>query len=343
MDPLTHLAAGILIGHVGATICPEPAATLTAIAGAILPDVDFYARRYEGSRFLKVHHGATHSGIGIIAQTAIVAIPAWLFFNHVPIMDFKSPSLLPLLAISFFSVFTHIFLDWVMHNNGLPLLWPFSEKRFCFPLILGVNPRTVSHDCGEKRYLTCFGCQSRGGFFNPISWILTAPAIFGFFIPHYRTAIGIIPWLITAGYLGLCYVFRECARKTAIRVDPNMKNAHAYPARARPNRWQFIYDHDDGAASAILSDCLLNAVLRQWKITCQPLSPDIAQAVETIHKDLTYTIRHVCPVEIPLSSGTLVEFHDLSYLSAEPTEIGTVRVTLDSENRVLREVYQEIW
>lgn len=343
MDPLTHLMAGALIGHAGSAICPEPAATLTALAAAVLPDIDFYARRYEGSRFLKVHHGATHSGIGLIVQSAVVALLAWLFFNHVPVMDFGGPSLSVLLLISFLSVFTHIFLDWIMHNNGLPLLWPFSERRFCLPLILGVNPRTVSHDCGEKRYLTCFGCQSRGGFFNPISWIIVTPALFGYFVSSWRTAIGLVPWFLAGAYLILCYIFREKARKTAMRIDHNIKTAQAYPARARPNRWLFVHDNGHNTVSAVLSDCLLNSILRRWEYICRPLDPDVSEAVRSISRDLSYTIRHVYPVGVPLPDGTLVEFRDLSYLSAEPTEIGTVRVFLDYENRILREVYQEIW
>ncbi len=342
MDPLTHLMAGALVGHTGSAFCPEPAATLTAIAAAILPDFDFYARKYEGSRFLKVHHGATHSISGIILQSGCTAIASWLFFHYLPVPEFREPSFSALLLISFMSVFSHIFLDWIMHNNGLPLLWPFTPHRFCFPLVLGVNPRTVSHDCGEKHYLTCFGCQSRGGFFNPVSWILVVPATFGFFTPEWRLYVGLFPWLAIALYLGFCFILRECARRYAMRFEPGYKTARAYPARARPDRWLFILDDAD-SVNAVLADCVKRCVMRSWHYRREALSIETSKAVKKIREDLTDTIRHLFPMEIHLESGTLIEFHDLSYLSAEPTEIGTVRVYLDSENRVIREVYQEIW
>jgi membrane-bound metal-dependent hydrolase YbcI (DUF457 family) len=342
MDPLTHLMAGALVGHAASAVCPEPAATLTALAAAIVPDFDFLARKYEGSRFLKVHHGITHSLVGIALQSLAVSIPAWLVFNHLPIMDYGSPSFFILGIISLVSVSSHVFLDWIMHNNGLPLFWPFSERRTCLPLILGVNPRTVSHDCGDKHYMTCFGCQSRGGFFNPISWILVLPAVLGFFAVKWRPALGIIPWFIAAAYLGLCYLLREKARQRAIKADPAMKHAHAYPARARPSRWLFV-TQSDTRVKAILADSIYDTVFHTWEYSVRPLSPNVKSAVEMVENNLETVIRHLYPVEIPLSGGTIVEFRDLSYLSAEPMEIGTVRVWLDENNRIVKEIYQEIW
>ncbi len=95
--------------------------------------------------------------------------------------------------------------------------------------------------------------------------------------------------------------------------------------------------------NAVLADCMKRCVMRSWHLQRDPLSIETSKALKKIRKDLTDTIRHLFPVEIHLESGTLIEFHDLSYLSAEPTEIGTVRVYLDPENRVIREIYQEIW
>ncbi|MBN1880130.1 metal-dependent hydrolase [bacterium] len=342
MDPLTHLMAGALIGHASAAFCPEPAATVTALGAAILPDFDFYARKYEGAKFLKIHHGSTHSVTGLFLQSAVTASCSWSFFRYVQVFDFQAARFYHLFLISLLSVSTHIFLDWIMHNNGLPLLWPFSPKRFCLPLILGVNPRTVSHECGEKHYFTCFGCQARGGFFNPVSWILIVPASIGFFTPAWRTMLGIVPWMITIVYLGFCALLRECARMSAERLESRAGIAHAYPVRSRPDRWLFVFE-DDTYVTAILSDCVKQCVMRRWQYGKHSLSPGIAKAVESIQLDLIETIRHLYPVEISVSDGCIVEFRDLSYLSAEPTEIGTVRVYLNTDQKVLRDVYQEIW
>lgn len=336
------MMAGVLIGHVGASFSPEPAATATAVAAALLPDFDFYARKYEGSRFLKIHHGVTHSLLGLVIQTGITAGASWFFFRFITIRFFQPASFTLLLLISLLSVLTHILLDWIMHNNGLPLLWPLSARRFCLPLILGVNPKTVSHDCGEKRYFTCFGCQSRGGFLNPVSWILIVPAVLGFFTPEWRTEAGLIPWILAAGYLTLCYVFRESARGIAGKLDPCCRTADAYPARSRPDRWLFVCETGE-MINAILADCVKRCVMRRWQYRRIPLQPEVAKAVDRIHRDLQDTIRHLYPLEIPVPEGMLVEFRDLSYLSAEPLEIGTVRAYLDPSFRLTWEVYQEVW
>jgi len=342
MDPLTHVMAGALVGHAFAGLTTEPAAILTAVGAAVLPDFDFIARKYEGAKFLKVHHGASHSFVGLAVQALAGASAAWLFFEYMPWFNQFAASFLPLLLIASLSILSHVFLDWIMHNNGLPLLWPFSERRFCLPLILGVNPKTVSHNCGEKEYLTCFGCQSRGGFFNPVSWILVVPAVLGFFTPDWRNLIGILPWLVAGGYFALCIFFREHARNAAVKVDPLMCKAQAFPGRARPDRWLFVRQHED-LTEAIEADGLKNCVMRRWQIRSEPLSPETNQAVSRIREDLKSIIRFLNPVEVKLKDGTLVEFRDLSYLYAEPTEIGTIRVILDKNNNVLSEIYQEIW
>ncbi|MCD4655269.1 metal-dependent hydrolase [bacterium] len=342
MDPLTHIMAGALIGHACAGLTTEPAAMLTAIGAAALPDFDFIARKYEGAKFLKIHHGATHSFLGIVVQSIAGAFAGWAFFEYLPWFKQFSAEFFPLLFIATLSICSHIFLDWIMHNNGLPLLWPFSERRFGHPLILGVNPKTVSHECGERQYLTCFGCQSRGGFFNPVSWILVVPAVLGFATPQWRNMLGIIPWIVAFGYFALCIWFRENARKAAMKIDPSMADVMGFPGRARPDRWLFVRQHGE-ITDAIEADGLKNCIMRRWQFRKEELSPAVKEAVRQVHLDLTDVIRNLYPVEIPLKDGTLVEFRDLSYLYAEPTEIGTIRVILDRQNCILSEVYQEIW
>ncbi|MBN1296094.1 metal-dependent hydrolase, partial [bacterium] len=286
MDPLTHVMAGALVAHACAGIAAEPAATLTAVGAAALPDLDFYARKYEGAKFLKVHHGATHSVIGILVQSVVAAVTVWSFFRFVPFIGFRSAPFFPLLFIAFLSVATHVLLDWIMHNNGLPLLWPFSERHYCVPLILGVNPRTVSHQCGERHYLTCFGCQCRGGAFNPVSWMIVVPAVLGFFVPAWRNPVGFVPWIAVAGYLCLCLFYRKRARRAACRIDEEMMTVKSYPGRSRPDRWLFVR-RDGNRSFAILADGLKHCVMRRWEFRHEPLSPGVENAVTRVIRDLT--------------------------------------------------------
>lgn len=342
MDPLTHVMAGALIAHACAGLAVEPAATITAMGAAALPDFDFYARKYDGAKFLKVHHGATHSLLGVLVQSLGGATAAWAFFRFVPVAKQYPAAFLPLLVIAFLSVTTHVFLDWIMHNNGLPLLWPFSEKHFCVPLVLGVNPQTVSHNCGEKHYLTCFGCQSRGGVFNPIAWIVLIPAVLGFFAPAWRNFIGVIPWLLVTVYFCVCVFLREQARRAVLKVDPYMKSARSYPGRARPDQWLFVRRNGEKSYAA-LADGIKGCIMRRWEFRHEVHSLDTRQAVQRVINDLEPIITHMYMVEVPTESGKVIEFRDLSYLYAEPTEINTIRVVLDSDNHIQSEVYQEIW
>ncbi len=342
MDPLTHVMAGALVSHACAGLSPEPGMTIAAITAAIVPDLDFYSRKLPGATFLRVHHGVTHSFLSVPIQAAISCIPAWLIHAipqfHLPAIPFIS-----LFLICSLSVLSHLVIDWIMHNNGLPLLWPFQHRRFALPLILGVNPRTVSKDCGEQRFLTCFGCQSRASLWNPIAWIITIFGTAGFLVPQWRTAMGLIPLLPILAYLSLSFYLRQKARDVAVRFDPCYRHAPAYPSRARPDRWLFVASDDPDSVSAILIDSLSAAVLRTWRFTPPLLSPFVLDHTQRIISDLKKSIRHMYPEVTCRDALTFVKFRDLSFLYAEPLEIGSVKVVLDENGTVISEVYQEVW
>ncbi len=342
MDPLTHLAGGIMIAHLSAGLAPEPALTLTSIGMAIAPDFDFLSRKLPGAAFLRVHHGFTHSFAGLAIQSLIYCSIAWTVFR-LEVLGIPASPFVPLLAVGLISALSHVLLDWVMHNNGLPFLHPFRYRRYAFPLILGVNPRTVSHKCHERHFHTCFGCQFRGSLRNPVAYLLTLGAVIGLLLLPYRRQIAIAFLAATLGYLLYCYIARERARKVLVAFDPTMDGADAYPGRARPDRWLFVRSGPDSSAVAYLVCSPSRAILHKWQFPEAAVPADLIGRIPRVVRDLKDCIHHLYPVLITNNGYRTLNFRDLSYLYSEPLELGSVRVVFDQRGDVVSEVFQEVW
>ncbi len=338
MEPLTHLMAGALVGHAFAGFHLEPTVSLTAMAMATIPDFDYFSRALPGAVFIKTHHGITHSIFGIGALAICTA--AFFHFSGM-LLGFRAPFLF-LAFVGFISGLTHILLDGLMHNNGLPLFWPISPRRYSLPLILGVNPRTVSRHCGDKKLLTCFGCQFRGSLRNPISWIITLGGIVGFIAVHHRPAVVGITSMLCALYFLFIYRMRNRAIQAVHNFDPEFDNADIYPGRARPDRWLFVKNAPNDAVHAVLVDSTARAILRKWRFPPPLLSPFVRNHTQRIFDDLKYAVKHLYPEARIQDDQTIIHFRDLSFLYAEPLEIGSIHVRLDKDGKIISEIFQEV-
>jgi membrane-bound metal-dependent hydrolase YbcI (DUF457 family) len=345
MDPLTHLMGGAVVAHAlsGTTSVPEPTLTLACMATAVVPDLDFFSRKLPGAAFLRMHHGFSHSLAGFILQCGVLTTSAY-FFLKIPGLPFGEASFTALLVPVFLSLLSHGFLDWVMHNNGLPFLWPLTRRRYAQPLILGVNPYTISRNCSKKKFSSCFGCQFRGSLRNPIAWILTLGGAIGLIMYPYRLSIGYITLFISAVYLVFSYILRERARTAVLRLDPLFAESDAYPGRARPNFWLFVREFPDGAARVVLAESFSMAVVRDWKFTPPLISPFVETHTSRIKSDLDIAVKHIYP-EVQYRDGgiTHINFRDLSCMYAEPVELCSVKVELDESGEIISEVYQGAW
>ncbi len=342
MDPLTHLAGGVMIAHLCVGLAPEPALSLTSIGMALAPDFDFLSRKLPGAAFLRVHHGFTHSFTGVVFQSLIYCSIAWSFFR-LELFNLPASPFVPLLTIGLISAFSHVLLDWVMHNNGLPFLHPFRYSRYAFPLILGVNPQTVSRKCHERHFHTCFGCQFRGSLRNPVAYLVTIGAAVGLILLPYRRVIAVVFLAATFGYLLYCYIARERARRVLIAFDPSMDGADAYPGRARPDRWLFVRSAPDSSAVAYLVCSDSRAILHKWQFPQASVPDDLIRRIPRVVQDLKYCIHHLYPMLITDNGYRTLNFRDLSYLYSEPLELGSVRVVFDAQGNIVSEVFQEVW
>jgi len=321
---------------------PEPALTLTAVAAATIPDLGFFSRKLPGATFLKVHHGVSHAFTGIFVQALLTGSLSYFVFSGA-IFSYHDISWIALCFTALLGGLSHIFLDWVMHNNGLPLLWPFTYKHFALPLILGVNPKTVARNCGEKKFRTCFGCQFRGSLRNPAAYIITIGGALGFFFYQIRTTLAILTLVGVLAVLLLSLFSRERARKAIDRFNPSLNDSPAYPGRARPDRWLFVKSHPDESVDVILAKGFPPAILKRWHFTPPLLSDFVEKSAARIIHDLQFAIRHLYPEVTVHENVTHINFRDLSYLYSEPMEIGSVKVQIDAQGQVINEEYQEVW
>ena len=291
---------------------------------------------------MRVHHGKSHSLAGMTVQSTLISLGAYLVFRFIP-LGYTTPEFLPLLAASVIAGLSHLTLDLVMHNNGIPLFWPLSIKRIAMPLIMAVNPKTVSRNCSARKFSTCLGCQSRAAIRNPVAWIMATGGIMGYIFLDLRSIIAFLTILGSAIYLMICLWMQKKAQTGLLNFDEEMTGAACFPARARPDRWLYVKQLADGASDVMLTSSNPPSVLKHWRFPSPMISPFIQNSCSRIFRDLTESVRFFHPEINCYDENTNIIFKDLSFLYAEPLEIGSVKVRLDSDGVILSEIYQEVW
>ena len=128
MQLITHTAVGYLIYKIinrQHTISGVNKSWLliSAIAGALSPDLDFFFFTYVSQH----HNSPFHTPLfwAVVFTLAIIVI-----------LIIKKPSAIVYLKIFLMAVLSHLFLDWEGgRSTGIMIVWPFSEKMYSlFPL-----------------------------------------------------------------------------------------------------------------------------------------------------------------------------------------------------------------
>ncbi len=127
-SPIAHLAAGYLIFRSSSASDPSDQPPLTAcaiVSLSLLPDLDAILgilfrnlRRY--------HHGVSHSiFVGFVVSIAVGAATTLKRTN----------SWLQWLSLTLVSYELHVIMDYLSGGvRGVKLFWPYSSRRFRFPL-----------------------------------------------------------------------------------------------------------------------------------------------------------------------------------------------------------------
>ncbi len=130
MDPVTHVAAGVLISQV----LPGPAWGWSALAGVVfglLPDIDYFLIFSDRLAFIRHHRGFTHSLVAMVLFALlgaglgrVLGGPRW----------FR-----PLFFLGLAVLASHLLLD-LATSYGTQILYPFSRKRFTLDWLFIIDP-----------------------------------------------------------------------------------------------------------------------------------------------------------------------------------------------------------
>jgi len=132
MDPVTHVASGILVGQAVRDRFPPGRWLIffTALC-AWIPDIDNLVTYLGPEAYMRYHRGLTHSFVGGAAMAAILAAA----FRPLS----RGASFAKVFALAFGCILLHDFLD-VITTYGTQILLPFSDARIGLPAVFIVDP-----------------------------------------------------------------------------------------------------------------------------------------------------------------------------------------------------------
>ena len=130
MDPLTHVASGVLLSQ----LIPAPSRWWAALAGvifAVLPDLDFLLGWHDRFAYIRYHRAFTHS---------LLALPLWALLVALAGRILGGPKWFqPLLLLGLAVLTTHLLLDWAT-SYGTQLFSPLSRHKFALDWIFIIDP-----------------------------------------------------------------------------------------------------------------------------------------------------------------------------------------------------------
>ena len=132
MDPVTHITAGVLLGQATRDRFPAGRALVVLAAfAAWMPDLDNIVTFFGPEAYMRYHRGYTHSLVGALAMSWILAFLASHFW--------KGARLGRLFALFFVCALSHLFLDCIT-TYGTGVFLPFSDARVSFPAVFIIDP-----------------------------------------------------------------------------------------------------------------------------------------------------------------------------------------------------------
>lgn len=330
MDPLTHALAGVVTGGL---FGPDGVGVAVAVAGALAPDAEFVTRRIPRTAFLDYHHGLAHTILGGLAAAGATACVAGLVTGR------SWASLLPLALAGLAS---HLVLDLLMHNNGIALLAPFSRRRYSFPLVLGLNPRTASPQCRNRGYGTCLVCQAHGMRLNPFFWVLLAAACATLGAPRLARTWSVTAFVALAG-LSLYANRRRSRAISACAPSARGSRCKAFPASHSMREWLVLREEPTEWHATLVDG---SSGVRRWERVIARAQPPAA----VLATDRLLSVRGFKnSVMFPhwshehLDGVDHVTWHDLSYLFSDSVELYALHVRMAEDGRLIQNEFHERW
>ncbi len=208
MDPLTHVAAGVICSQLVTT----PSRWWAALAGvlfALLPDIDYFYIFWDRLAFIRYHRGFTHSLVALPLLALAGALAGRLLGGP---RWFK-----PLFILGLIVLASHLLLD-LATSYGTQILSPFSRRRFTLDWVFIIDP-----------YLTAL---LLAGAISALAFHLWGPRLGAWFL-----AAALVYMLVCASYH---YQALALARQAIQTQNPQEQTVAALPQPFSCRRWQLI-------------------------------------------------------------------------------------------------------
>lgn len=141
MDNLTHTLTAVALSQAGLNRKTR-FATLALIVGSNLPDVDIVTRLAGSATYLKYHRGLTHSVLGVVVLSALLAGTIYYLGRAAqPPKKRDTPPLDArwLLAICLIALASHVLMD-LTNTYGVRILSPFSGRWYAWDVLYIIDP-----------------------------------------------------------------------------------------------------------------------------------------------------------------------------------------------------------
>lgn len=208
MDPVTHVASGLLLSQ----LIPAPSRGWAAVAGvilALLPDIDFFWGLGDNFAHIRYHRAFTHS---------VLAVPLWSLLVAAAGRMLGGPRWFqPLLLLGLAILTTHLILD-LATSYGTQVFSPLSRRKYTLDWIFIIDP-----------YFT---------------FLLLAGTLAAFLSPAWGRRAGAACLAGAAGYLLVCGYYHHQALNLARQVFQKEVEAGftvaALPQPFSCRRWQLL-------------------------------------------------------------------------------------------------------
>jgi len=163
MDPLTHALVGVGVAALtGDSFSLTNPIYLGAVLGALAPDLDIVLQLFGDVPYLTHHRGSSHSVPGVIVSSAVIALILWLIFGGM------APGAIFVWTI--LGAVSHIILD-ILNSYGAKILWPFSQKKYTFNLLVVADPVIIAIFAGVILWPGIPGTVARAAFWVALAYL----------------------------------------------------------------------------------------------------------------------------------------------------------------------------
>lgn len=303
-------------------------ATLILIAGALLPDIDHFSLLWGNFLYLKHHRGFTHSFLGALFLSFLVAIIVSIVRRPSSVVSFLQRTTDNELR-TFFTNFLlltigsyiHILLD-LITSYGTAIFLPFSSRRYSLDLVFILDPLFSS--------------------------LFLIPLVLSFFKrdkARYICGIGAISILC---YLSLCYynqflaleIFKNFLEQKGIVFH----NIATIPAPFFAVRWSGIAQGDNFLYQSQFSILKKDSIiLKEYKNHLNTRYIQRAEDLEMVKLYRSFAKFPWVSQKFTENGHYLVEYFDLRFNLIPPYKPFLLKILFDEEGNVLRTSLHNHW